>query len=188
MADRDKANEGPLKTSLTNYFALVIPPPLGYIHNRVLWILKIYNQSTENTMRKILLGAVAALLLFPLGLLAGTPSPEGAKVYIISPMDGDAVTSPLTVKFGLSGMGVAPAGVDRAKTGHHHLMINMASLPPMDKPLVGSENLVHFGGGQTETTIELKPGKHTLQLLLGDMGHVPHNPPVVSEKITIMVK
>ena len=119
---------------------------------------------------------------------AGTPAPEGAKVYIISPSDGDVVTSPVTVRFGLSGMGVAPAGTDKPNTGHHHLLIDVDELPLLDKPVPKDANHVHFGGGQTEATIELAPGKHTLQLLLADMNHMPHDPPVVSDKITIEVK
>ncbi len=115
-----------------------------------------------------------------------SPSPESASVYIIEPVDGATVTSPVTVKFGLKGMGVAPAGTDRANTGHHHLLINGDGLPDMNKPM-GTE-VTHFGGGQTEAEIELPAGQHTLQLIMGDMLHVPHNPPVVSEVITITVE
>jgi hypothetical protein len=113
-------------------------------------------------------------------------SPEGAKVYIISPENGATVDKKVTVKFGLQGMGVSPAGLDKVNTGHHHLIIDGKVLPDMGKPL-GSE-VTHFGGGQTEKTIELSGGKHTLQLVLGNYLHIPHNPPVVSEKITITVK
>lgn len=116
-----------------------------------------------------------------------SPAPEGAQVYFISPQNGDTVTSPVTVRFGLSGMGVAPAGVARQATGHHHLLINLDQLPALDKPLPASDQIVHFGGGQTETTIELPPGQHTLQLLLGNHLHIPHNPPVLSDTITITV-
>jgi hypothetical protein len=119
---------------------------------------------------------------------AGTPAPAGAKVYFISPADGDTVTSPVTLRFGLSGMGVAPAGTEKEHTGHHHLLIDVAELPSLDQPLPSDDNHRHFGGGQTETTVELAPGTHTLQLLLGDMNHIPHEPAVVSEKITIEVK
>jgi len=112
----------------------------------------------------------------------------GAKVYFLSPQDGDVVTSPVTVRFGLSGMGVAPAGVDRDKTGHHHLLIDLESLPDMTKSIPSDSNHRHFGGGQTEVVLELSPGEHSLQLLLGDYAHRPHNPPVVSERITIQVK
>lgn len=113
-------------------------------------------------------------------------SPEGASVYIISPANGETVNKIVTVKFGLQGMGVSPAGLDKPKTGHHHLLVDGKKLPAFDKPL-GSE-VMHFGGGQTEKTIELSKGKHTLQLILGNYLHIPHNPPVVSEIITIIVK
>ena len=116
-----------------------------------------------------------------------TMAPEGAKATIASPADGATVSSPVTVVFGLEGMGVAPAGVEKENTGHHHLIIN-AELPPMDEGIPADDNHVHFGGGQTQTTIELAPGTHTLQLLLGDLNHVPHDPPVTSDKITITVK
>ncbi len=115
-----------------------------------------------------------------------TASKPGAAVYFIHPLDGMTVKSPLTIKFGLTGMGVAPAGVEKAGTGHHHLIIG-APLPPMDENIINDENHLHFGGGQTETTINLAPGKHTLQLLLGDQNHLPHSPPVYSKLITITV-
>ena len=118
--------------------------------------------------------------------LKKTPAPEGAKVYFISPADGAVVSKTFTIKFGLSGMGVAPAGVDKANTGHHHLLINMKKLPDLNLPLGG--DVKHFGGGQTEATITLKPGKHTLQLLLADKNHIPHKPVVISKKITVTVK
>jgi hypothetical protein len=120
-------------------------------------------------------------------VLASTPAPADAEVYIISPQDGDTVTNPVTIRFGLSGMGVAPAGVDKANTGHHHLLID-ADAPPLDAPIPSDANHKHFGGGQTEVTLELSPGRHTLQLLLVDKMHIPHDPPVLSRKITIIVK
>ena len=139
-------------------------------------------------MTKTILGITAAALLFATPALAGeTPSPEGASVYIVSPSDGATVSSPVTVVFGLKGMGVAPAGIEKEKTGHHHLIIN-ADLPNMDEPIPADDNYRHFGGGQTEASIELAPGTHTLQLLLGDHNHIPHNPPVSSETITITVE
>lgn len=116
-----------------------------------------------------------------------TPAPAGAEVYFIAPQDGATVSSPVTVKFGLKGMGVAPAGITMENTGHHHLIID-ADLPPLAAPVPTDAQHVHFGKGQTETTIELKPGKHTLQLLLGDFAHTPHEPAVKSAKITITVK
>ncbi len=116
-----------------------------------------------------------------------TPAPAGALLYIIAPIDGEIVEGPLTVRFGLSSMGVAPAGVQYPKTGHHHLIID-APLPPLDTPIPADDHHRHFGGGQTEVVLELAPGSHTLQLLLGDHLHVPHDPPVTSRKITITVK
>jgi hypothetical protein len=115
-----------------------------------------------------------------------TPSPQGASVYIISPADGETLPTTFTVIFGLRGMGVAPAGTEKENTGHHHLMVDGEVMPPMDQPL--SQEIQHFGGGQTETELTLSPGKHTLQLILGDKAHIPHEPPVVSDPISITVK
>ena len=115
------------------------------------------------------------------------PAPPEARVYFITPMDGDEVASPVLVRFGLSSMGVAPAGVDRPNTGHHHLIVD-APTPPADRPIPADDHNRHFGGGQTETELVLPPGEHTLQLVLGDHIHVPHAPPVVSEMIRIRVK
>ena len=123
--------------------------------------------------------------------LAETPrstAPEGAAVYFLSPADGATVEGPVTVRFGLKGMGVAPAGTDAPATGHHHLLVDVAELPAMDQPLPATDNIRHFGKGQTETELTLPPGRHSLQLLLGDKNHIPHQPPVLSEKITITVK
>lgn len=120
--------------------------------------------------------------------LPKTPSPEGAKVYFIGLKDGKTVKQNFTVRFGLKGMGIAPAGIDMPDTGHHHLLIDVDEMPDFNFPLPASENIVHFGKGQTETELSLSPGKHTLQLVLGDKIHLPHNPPVVSKKITITVK
>lgn len=116
-----------------------------------------------------------------------TPSPAGAQVYIISPANGAEVKSPVTVRFGLRGMGVAPAGVMNANTGHHHLLIDVDTLPPDNMPLPANDHVRHFGGGQTEVELTLTPGTHTLQLVLGDALHIPHDPPVRSEKVTIKV-
>ena len=115
-------------------------------------------------------------------------SPPGAKAYIISPKDGQVVSKTFTVRFELVNMGVAPAGVKLPNTGHHHLLVDLENLPDMEKPLVFSEDVRHFGGGQTETEITLAPGKHTLRLLLGNYLHKPHKPPVLSEKTTVTVK
>lgn len=116
-----------------------------------------------------------------------TPRPADAKLYIISPTSGETVSNPVTVRFGLAGMGVAPAGVATPDTGHHHLIID-APLPPLDLPLPKDDEHLHFGGGQTQTTLTLPPGKHTLQLVLGDKDHVPHDPPLVSEPVTFTVR
>ena len=138
-------------------------------------------------MKSTTLAIVFAALLLPALALARTPAPQGARVYIVSPQNGATVSSPVKVVFGLEGMGVAPAGIEKAKTGHHHLMID-ADLPSVNEPVPSDDNYRHFGGGQTEVTIDLAPGTHTLQLIMGDHNHVPHDPPVVSEKISITVK
>lgn len=138
-------------------------------------------------IRKMVLSALLLGVSAVAGAADQTPSAEGAKAYIVSPHDGDTVSSPVTVIFGLKGMGVAPAGTDKANTGHHHLLVD-TDISAQDQPLPASATLIHFGGGQTETTLELAPGTHTLQLVLGDMNHVPHKPAVVSEKITITVE
>ena len=116
-----------------------------------------------------------------------TPAPPGATVYIIAPASGATVSSPVTVRFGLTGMGVAPAGVANAKTGHHHLIIDSPT-PDLSLAVPKDAKRIHFGGGQTETTVELTPGKHTLQLVLGDANHIPHQPPIVSQVIEITVE
>lgn len=138
-------------------------------------------------MRSAAIACALAMLAFPTLAQDRTPAPAGAGVYIISPQDGATVSSPVTVVFGLMGMGVAPAGVEKAKTGHHHLIVD-ADLPALDEPIPADDNYRHFGGGQTETSVELAPGSHTLQLLLGDHNHIPHDPPVASDKITVTVK
>jgi hypothetical protein len=113
-------------------------------------------------------------------------SAADAKVYFISPTDGESVSTTFTVRFGLINMGIAPAGMEKANTGHHHLMID-ASLPPLDQPVPVDFNHLHFGGGQTEAQITLPPGEHTLQLLLADDAHMPHDPPIYSKPITVTV-
>ncbi len=141
-------------------------------------------------MKKLLSSvAIATAILMPLSASAQdrSPTPEGAEVYIVSPASGDTVTSPVTVVFGLAGMGVAPAGADIENTGHHHLIIN-APLPDPSLPIPSDDNHKHFGKGQTQTTIDLPPGKHTLQLLLGNFIHVPHADPINSDVIEITVK
>lgn len=116
-----------------------------------------------------------------------TPSPRGAKVFIIEPKDNSDVTSPIKVKFGIEGMELSPAGVEKENSGHHHLLID-TQLEDKSSSIPANENILHFGKGQTETQIELKPGKHSLQLILGDHNHIPHEPIVQSNMITINVK
>jgi Domain of unknown function (DUF4399) len=115
-----------------------------------------------------------------------TPSPAGAKVYFVGLHDGSVVPQHATIHFGLVNMGVAPAGIQKPNTGHHHLLVD-ATLPPFDQPIPNDFHHLHFGTGQTEATVNLPLGKHKLQLLLGDANHVPHNPPVYSEAITVTV-
>lgn len=120
--------------------------------------------------------------------IAPSHAPETARVYLIAPSNGERVASDFSVKFGLSGMGVAPAGIDRENTGHHHLLIDLAELPDLSEPLPATDQIRHFGGGQTETQLSLAPGEHRLQLLLGNYSHVPHDNPVISEPVTIVVE
>ncbi len=138
---------------------------------------------------------IKAVIYF-LSLMALTPvyaadlvsaAPADASVYFIEPADGDTVNGTFSVKFGLSGMGVAPAGVTKDKTGHHHLLINVDSVKP-GLPIPADDNHRHFGGGQTETELTLEPGTYTLQLVLGNHLHIPHDPPVMSSKITVTVE
>jgi hypothetical protein len=138
-------------------------------------------------MNKQLIGAALCVLALTAAPVFAQ-SPDTTRVYFISPQDGETVSSPVTVQFGLSGMGVAPAGVPKDNTGHHHLLIDVEELPALSLPLPSDENHRHFGGGQTEAVIELAPGTHTLQLVLGDATHIPHKPPVISEKISITVE
>ncbi len=134
----------------------------------------------------VLLSATAVLAWAEEASLV-SPAPIGAKVYFVSPLDGAITGEEVQVRFGLRGMGVAPAGVEHPNTGHHHLLIDHDGDVDMTTPLPTSEQVVHFGGGQTETTVRLSPGEHTLQLLLGNHLHIPHDPPVMSERITIEV-
>ena len=137
----------------------------------------------------------AALAAASMAHAGDTPSPDGAAVYFVNLADGDTVKSPVTVVFGLSGMGVAPAGTDRENTGHHHLLLNRPALgegtdgaEEFDFAMPANDTLIHFGGGQTQTTLDLAPGRHSLQLVLGDLNHIPHEPPVMSEVIHITVE
>ncbi|MEM9756529.1 MAG: DUF4399 domain-containing protein [Pseudomonadota bacterium] len=149
-------------------------------------------------MLKTTLAAAAlctALAVTPAVAQERSASPEGAAVYFINLSDGDTVASPLLIQFGLTGMGIAPAGHERDGSGHHHLLVNRPAYGegPEDEEflelgIVADDNHLHFGGGQTEVSLELPAGTHTLQLLLGDHDHIPHDPPVVSDMITITVE
>ncbi len=145
---------------------------------------------------RTLFTALALCLAASLAWAGGpTPANADAQVYFVNLSDGDTVKSPVTVVFGLSGMGVAPAGTEAENTGHHHLLIDRPPLgqgedgaDELANGLPSDDNHLHFGGGQTEVTLDLTPGEHTLQLVLGDAGHVPHATPIVSEVITITVE
>ncbi|MCG8561991.1 MAG: DUF4399 domain-containing protein [Hyphomicrobiales bacterium] len=144
-------------------------------------------------MRQTLVTAAVMAVALTVSGAAGaeqTPANPKAKVYFINLKDGDTVKSPFLVQFGLSGMGVAPAGVEDIKnTGHHHLIINeKIEGDELSQPIPADDKHKHFGGGQTEAMVELPAGTHILQLVLGDWSHIPHNPPIMSERITVTVK
>ncbi|HEY0844473.1 MAG TPA: DUF4399 domain-containing protein [Noviherbaspirillum sp.] len=143
----------------------------------------------EKTSRRLLATAFATAFTFSPHAFAGnTPAPKDAELYIIWPHNGAVIHGgKFWLRMGLRNMGVAPKGVEMANVGHHHLLVD-ADLPPADQQIPNDRNHLHFGAGETEARIELPPGKHTLQLLLGDHDHVPHNPPVYSKKISITVK
>jgi Domain of unknown function (DUF4399) len=134
----------------------------------------------------------ALLLLFTPGKAIAVDlvshAPREAQAYIIEPADGTTVAETFTVKFGLSGMDLAPAGTDQPSTGHHHLLIDQQELPALTASLPATEQILHFGKAQTETELTLKPGEHTLRLVLGNYLHVPHDNPVISEPITVTVQ
>lgn len=139
--------------------------------------------------KRILLPLLAAVSIAT-ALAADLPrskAPADVELYLISPKDGATVASPVAVRFGLRGMGIAPAGMAMENTGHHHLLID-ADLPAFDRPIPADANHVHFGKGQTEAVVPLASGKHRLQLLLADHLHIPHDPPVMSKPITVVVK
>ena len=123
----------------------------------------------------------------PMSLPLRTASPAGATVFFITPGDGETLTSPVTVEFGLSGMSVVKAGVNEAHSGHHHLLVD-TNPPNMELPIPANANHIHFGDGSTSTELALEPGEHTLRLLLGDHLHIPHDPPIMSDTITITIK
>jgi hypothetical protein len=132
---------------------------------------------------------LALVVGVPAVATAQTAAPPNAAAYIINLKDGDTVTSPFKVQFGLTGMGIAPAGIERPNTGHHHLLIDTTlSAEELKQPMVMDAKHLHFGGGQTETMLTLPPGQHRLQLELGDLSHVPFNPPIMSPIITVTVK
>lgn len=139
-------------------------------------------------MKRFAFSAVAAVFV------AGAALAESAAVYVVNIENGATVTSPVTVVFGLSGKGVAPAGVEKEGTGHHHILLNRAPYGEasddnemLEFGIPADDNHIHFGGGQTEVVLDLEPGEHTIQLLLGDHNHVPHDPAVVSEVVTFTV-
>ena len=121
-----------------------------------------------------------------LGAIELSPSPSNASVYFISPNNEESLNGKVIVKFGLKNFGVAPAGIQIQNTGHHHLIID-AELPPFNMPIPADKNHVHFGKGQTEVELELSKGEHTLQLLLGDFRHIPHDPPIYSKRSKIFI-
>ncbi|WP_316369548.1 DUF4399 domain-containing protein [Candidatus Thiodiazotropha sp. CDECU1] len=141
-------------------------------------------------IRRAILVGVLALLLITAVAEAHSP-PQHAKVYFIDLQQGDVVKSPFKVKFGIQGFGITPAGTKgkrRHTAGHHHLLVDVEQLPDLDAPIPSDENHIHFDQGETETVLELPPGRHTLQLLLGDEEHEPQDPALFSEKITITVE
>ena len=144
----------------------------------------------KSMMKNMALCLLGAVLISGVAMAADrTPAPANAYLYVGWPNDGEVLPAnrPFRVWFGLRNMGVAPKGANVPNTGHHHLLID-TDLPPLDQEIPSDRNHIHFGAGQTETTIELPPGTHTLQLLMGDYNHVPHDPPVYSKKITVYVR
>ena len=142
-------------------------------------------------IKKSFVGILSFFVLLTATVASAHSPPEGAKIYFIGLVDGAVVTSPFKVKFGIQGFGITPAGTTgkrRHTAGHHHLLIDVEALPDMDAPIPRDTGHIHFDQGETETLIHLPPGKHTLQLLLGDEQHEPQDPPLISEKITITVQ
>jgi len=141
--------------------------------------------------------ATYLVLIFPLFAVGAEPAPpvqlsssaaDNAEVFILYPKDNQVLSSPVTVEFGAANISIAPAGDNQPNSGHHHLLIDITELPDLSMPLPATDQIVHFGKGQTQTVIELVPGAHTLQLLLGNYLHIPHTEPVISEKITVIVE
>ncbi|MGC2084345.1 MAG: DUF4399 domain-containing protein [Bradyrhizobium sp.] len=141
-------------------------------------------------MRRMSLALAMMLSTVTLAVAGETPAPEGAKVYFINLKDGDTVASPVVIRFGLTGMGIAPVGTEAPNTGHHHLFVDAE--PPsgdaLNEAIPMDTHHIHYGKGQTEASVTLPPGKHTLQLVLGDWSHVPHKTPVMSDRITVTVE
>jgi hypothetical protein len=140
-------------------------------------------------LRKMMVAASAMMIMLtPWAVAARTPAPKNAELYIVWPPDHAVIKGgKFWIRMGLRNMGVSPKGVDKSNVGHHHLLID-TDLPALDQQIPSDRNHLHFGAGETEARIELPPGQHTLQLLLGDKDHVPHDPPVYSKKITITVR
>ena len=136
--------------------------------------------------KTILISALCSLLL--LGNAYAATSPPDAEINILEPQDGAVLSGPVTVRFGAKGIDIAPAGEEKEISGHFHLLIDTDELPAAGQPIAKDEHHLHFGRGQTQTTLNLTPGEHTLQLVLGDGTHVPHTPPVISKRIKITVK
>jgi hypothetical protein len=146
-------------------------------------------------IKQLIIATSLSLALSPVAWAGETPSAPNTKQYFVNLSDGDTVSSPVKVIFGLSGMGIAPSGVENENTGHHHILLDRAPIgegedgeEEFEYGILADENNIHYGKGQTETVLDLAPGEHTLQLVLGDALHVPHNPPIFSERITITVK
>jgi hypothetical protein len=157
-------------------------------------MINLYNHVQETLMLRTSLLAATYISVAMLSVVSQAESPlsstiaDDAQVWIVSPKDQTQVSSPVTIVFGSSNLNIAPAGNNQPNSGHHHLLVDMEELPALDMPLPASDQVIHFGKGQTETTIELSSGSHSLQLLLGNYAHVPHSRPVISEKITIVVE
>ena len=148
-------------------------------------LLAACGQETEEPIAAEKAAEAAAETAVP--ALPRTASPQGARVFFVSPADGDTVSNPVRIEFGIEGMSVVPAGDDTEHSGHHHLIID-APLPEPGLPVPADDNYIHFGDGSTATERTFEPGQHTLQLILGDHLHIPHDPPVVSDVITITVE
>ena len=157
-------------------------------------MINLYNHVQETPMLRTSLLAATYISVAMLSVISQAETPlsstiaDDAQVWFVSPKDQSQVSSPVTIIFGSSNLNIAPAGDNQPNSGHHHLLVDMEELPALDMPLPASDQVIHFGKGQSEATIELSPGSHSLQLLLGNYAHVPHSRPVMSEKITILVE